>query len=153
MFTITLKNNKTFECSENDTLMEGARKSGIILEHSCLSGRCSSCRVMVDAGLSEPTTDELALSDNEKDLGYILSCVRAPKSDMVIQAEDLSEYKITAPKTWPAKINKIEKLTDDVLKVELRFPPTQPLNFLAGQYVNVDKREHKKKLFHWEFIK
>jgi CDP-4-dehydro-6-deoxyglucose reductase len=99
---------------------------------------------MVDSGLSEPTTVELALSEKERDLGYILSCVRAPKSDMVIQAEDLSEYKITAPKTWPAKINKIEKLTDDVLKVELRFPPTQPLNFLAGQYVNVIKGNIKR---------
>ncbi len=144
MFTISLKNNKTFQCSENETLIEGARKAGIILEHSCLSGRCSSCRVMVETGLSEPTTVEMALSEKEKEAGYILSCVRAPKSDMVIQAEDLSEYKIAVPKTLPAKINKIEKLTEDVIKVALRFPPNQPLNFIAGQYVNLIKGNIKR---------
>jgi CDP-4-dehydro-6-deoxyglucose reductase len=144
MFQISLTNNKTFQCSENETLIEGARKAGIILEHSCLSGRCSSCKVMVNSGLSEPTTVEMALSEKEKEAGYILSCVRTPKSDMVIQAEDLSEYKIAVPKTLPAKINKIEKLTEAVIKVELRFPPTQPLNFIAGQYVNVIKGNIKR---------
>ena len=144
MFTITLKNNKTFQCSENDTLIEGARKAGITLEHSCLSGRCSSCKVMVDDGLSEPTMDEVALSQKEKKDGFILSCVRTPKTDMVIQAEDLSEYKLAVPKTLPAKISNIEILTEDVLKVTLRFPPNQPLNFLAGQYVNVIKGNIKR---------
>lgn len=70
--------------------MEGARKFGIILEHSCVSGRCSSCKVKVDSGNSAPTTVELGLSDEEKKAGNILSCIRKPKSDMVIQAEDLS---------------------------------------------------------------
>ncbi|MFZ2430087.1 MAG: FAD-binding oxidoreductase [Lutibacter sp.] len=144
MYLISLKNNKTFECSENDTLIEGARKAGITLEHSCLSGRCSSCKVMVDDGLSEPTMDEVALSQKEKEDGFILSCVRTPKTDMVIRAEDLSEYKLAVPKTLPAKINNIEKLTEDVLKVTLRFPPNQPLNFMAGQYVNVIKGNIKR---------
>ena len=144
MFQISLKNNKTYQCSENETLIEGARKSGIILEHSCLSGRCSSCMVMVDSGWSEPTTVELALSEKEREQGFILSCVRTPKSDMVIQAEDLGEYKIAVPKTFPAKINKIERLTEDVLRVELRFPPSQQLNFIAGQYVNLIKGNIKR---------
>ncbi len=144
MYQISLKNNKRFECSENETLVEAARKSGIIIEHSCLSGRCSSCKVKVDSGLSEPTTEEFSLNNKEREDGYILSCIRTPKSDMQIQAEDLSEYGITIPKTLPAKINRIEKLTEDVIKIELRFPPTQKLNFIAGQYVNVIKGNIKR---------
>lgn len=144
MYEISLKNNKNFRCSENETLVEAARKSGIILEHSCLSGRCSSCKVKVDSGLSEPTTEEFSLNNKEREDGYILSCIRTPKSDMLIQAEDLSEYDISIPKTLPAKINKIEKLTEDIIKIELRFPPTQKLNFIAGQYVNVIKGSNKR---------
>ncbi len=144
MHKISLKNNREFQCSDNETLVEAARKSGITLEHSCLSGRCSSCKVMVDSGLSEPTTAEISLSEKEKEAGYILSCIRKPKSDMSIQAEDLSEYGISTPKTLPAKINKIEKLTEDVIKVELRLPPNQLLNFIAGQYVNVIKGNIKR---------
>lgn len=144
MYNITLKSSVIFQCSENDTLVEGARKAGITLEHSCLSGRCSSCKVIVDSGLSTPTTAELALSQKDKELGYILSCVRKPKSHMDIQAEDLSAYGIVMPKILPAKINKIENLTEDVLKVTLRFPPKQALNFISGQYVNIIKGNIKR---------
>ncbi len=144
MYQISIKDNKTFRCTENETLVEAARKSGIILEHSCLSGRCSSCKVKVDSGLSEPTSEEFSLNNEEREGGFILSCIRTPKSDMQIHAEDLSEYGISIPRTLPVKINKIEKLTEDVIKIELRFPPTQKLHFLAGQYVNVIKGNIKR---------
>lgn len=144
MHLISLKNNKSFQCSDNETLIEGAKKSGIILDHSCLLGRCSSCKVLVNSGLSEPTTTELALSAKDISAGYILSCVRKPKSDMEIQAEDLSEYGIVVPKIVPAKINKIELVADDILKVVLRFPPNQTLSFISGQYVNIVKGNIKR---------
>ena len=144
MYLISLKDNKNFQCSENETLIEGARKAGIILEHSCLSGRCSICKVKVDSGISEAASAELGLNDEEKAAGNILSCIRKPKSDMVIQAEDLSEYGIVTPKTIPAKINSIELVTEDVIKVTLRFPPNQSLHFVAGQYVNIIKGNTKR---------
>ncbi len=144
MHVISLKNNREFQCSENETLVEAARKSGIILEHSCLSGRCSSCKVKVNSGLSESTTTEISLNEKEKVDGYILSCIRTPKSNMSIQAEDLSEYPISPPKTFPAKIKSIVKLTNDVLRIELRLPPNQIFNFIPGQYVNVIKGTIKR---------
>lgn len=144
MFQITLKNNKAFQCSESETLVEGAKKANIILEHSCLSGRCSSCKVKVESGVSTTDQDEHPLSEVEKNEGYILSCIRKPKSDMHILAEDLSEYNIPASKTHPSKINLIEKLSPDVLKITFRFPPNQEFTFLPGQYVNIIKGPIKR---------
>jgi CDP-4-dehydro-6-deoxyglucose reductase len=144
MHLISLKNNKSFQCSENDTLVEGAKKAGMTLEHSCLSGRCSSCKVVVESGVSESTTTELGLSDQDKEAGNILSCVRKPKSDMVLQAEDLSEYGMVTSKTVPAKISSIQIVAEDVIKVILRFPPNQSLKFISGQYVNIIKGTIKR---------
>jgi CDP-4-dehydro-6-deoxyglucose reductase len=144
MYNISLKNNKTFQCSEDDTLIEGARKSNIILEHSCLIGRCSSCKVKVDSGISEPIAPELSLTEKEKNEGFILSCIRTPKSNIVLEAEDLSKYNLSIPKTFPAKINSLQKLTDDILRVELRLPPNQLLNFVAGQYINIIRGNIKR---------
>lgn len=48
------------------------------------------------------------------------------------------------PKIVPAKINSIEKLTDDVIKVVLRFPPNQSMSFIAGQDVNIIKGNIKR---------
>jgi CDP-4-dehydro-6-deoxyglucose reductase, E3 len=144
MHRISLKNNINFICSESDTLVEGARKSGVILEHSCLTGRCSSCKVKVGKGLSQETISEIALTQEEIDEGFILSCIRVPKSDMHIEAEDLSDYSISAPRTYPAKIKSILKLTKDVIRVELRLPPNQVFNFIPGQYINVIKGDIKR---------
>ena len=47
MFEIKLKNNKTFTCDKDSTIFEAAKKSNIVLEHSCLSSRCRSCVVKV----------------------------------------------------------------------------------------------------------
>ena len=139
MYQISLKSNKTFTCDEDSTIFEAAKKSNIVLEHSCLTGRCSSCKVLVKSGLSESKTFELGLNSSDKEKGYILSCVRKPKSDMYIEAEDLSDYVINNSKTIPAKISLIELLTEDILKVTLRFPPNQSLQFISGQYADIIK--------------
>ncbi|WP_200980074.1 FAD-binding oxidoreductase [Echinicola sp. 20G] len=134
---IFLKNNRSFECGEHETIFEGAKSAGIVLEHSCLNGRCSSCKVQVMKGSSEPLMEELPLKDEDKNNNFILSCIRKPISDMEINAEDLGKYNIPAVKTLPTKIQSIEKLNDTVIKVVLRFPPNQAIEYLPGQYVDI----------------
>ena len=137
MFKISLKNNKIFSCGENENLVEAARKSGVILDHSCLSGRCSSCKIKVKDGLSKPLSAEISLDEGEEERGFILACVRAPKSDMVLEAEDLSAYQVPFKETFPAKIDSLEKYSDDLIKVELRLPPSREFRYLSGQYLDV----------------
>ncbi|WP_298247471.1 2Fe-2S iron-sulfur cluster-binding protein [uncultured Christiangramia sp.] len=125
MHKIFLRNNIFFNCLENDTLVEGARKSGVVLDHSCLTGRCSTCKVKVFSGESHPVIDELSIDSEELREGYILSCVRVPSSDMELDTEDLSQYSIATPKTFPAKIYSISILTEGIIKAEVRLPPNQ----------------------------
>ena len=144
MYKISLRNNKIFSCGENENLIEAARRAGIMLDHSCLSGRCSSCKTKVESGSSKPLSPEISLSEEEREEGYILSCIRAPISDMVLDVEDLGEYNLSLPKTVPAKIESLNKMTEDVIRVELRFPKNQGLNFISGQYIDVIRGTHKR---------
>lgn len=137
MYTITLRNKKSFGCSEQETLVEAAKNQGIILDHSCLSGRCSTCKIKVISGKSSPKEIEKALSLDDKTKGYILSCIRVPESDMVLDTEDLSDFNIPAKKTIPAKIDSIKKFNKNLIKIELRLPPTQHFEYLSGQYLDV----------------
>lgn len=137
MFKITLLDGKTFLCKESESIVEGARRNELFLDHSCLSGRCSSCKVKVIDGSTITDSDELPLSASEKNENYILACVRKPVSDIELDAEDLSQYGFTSPITVPAKINSITPLTEDIIQVGLRLPPNQTPHFLEGQYVNV----------------
>lgn len=144
MYKISLLDGKTFECESNETIISGALRNGIFLDHSCLTGRCSSCKFKVVSGQTVCEEEEIPLSHAEKEEGYILSCIRKPNSDLLLDAEDLSEYGLIKPKTVPAKISDIKRLTEEVIQVKLRFPPNQKPFFIEGQYVNVIKGNLKR---------
>ena len=137
MFKISLKNNKSFICDSKSTIFEAAKNNNIILEHSCLSSRCRSCIVKVTSGSTINKEDEFVLSDNDKNQNFVLSCNAKPLSDLELDVEDLGNVKLFDKKIIPSKINSIEKLTDDVVKVTLRIPPNSNFEFNSGQYINL----------------
>jgi len=139
LFKITLKNNKSFSCDSGSTIFDAARKNNINLEHSCLSARCRSCIVKVISGSIINIEDELVLTETDKNENFILSCNAKPISDLELDIEDLGDIKFFEKKIIPSKINLIEKLTDDVIKVVLRLPQNSNFKFNSGQYVNIIK--------------
>ena len=141
MFEIALGNNKKFYCDENTTIFDDAKNANILLEHSCLSARCRSCAVKIISGQTQNVEDELVLTGDEKKQNYVLSCNAKPLSDLILDIEDLGDVTIFSKKIVPSKIDALAKLTDTVLKVTLRLPPTANYNFNAGQYVNLIKGE------------
>jgi CDP-4-dehydro-6-deoxyglucose reductase len=139
MFLIKLNNNKTFTCDKDSTIFEAAKKSNIVLEHSCLSSRCRSCVVKVLSGKTINKEEELVLTEEDKNENFVLSCNAKPLSDIELDIEDLGQITLFEKKIIPSKINIIEKLTDDILKIVLRIPPNSNFNFNSGQYVNIIK--------------
>ena len=139
MFLIRLKNNKTFFCDKDSTIFDAAKKNNIVLEHSCLSSRCRSCVVKVLSGKTINMEEELVLTEEDKNEGFVLSCNAKPLSDIELDIEDLGEITLFKKKIIPSKINIIEKLNDDVLKIVVRIPPNSNFNFNSGQYVNIIK--------------
>ena len=139
MFLIKLKNGKTFTCDKDSTIFEAAKKRNIVLEHSCLSSRCRSCLVKVLPGKTINKEEELVLTEEDRNAKFVLSCNAKPLSDLELDIEDLGEITLFDKKITPSKISKIEKLTDDVMKVVLRLPPNSNFNFNSGQYVNITK--------------
>ncbi|AZQ61556.1 2Fe-2S iron-sulfur cluster binding domain-containing protein [Flammeovirga pectinis] len=144
MYSIKLRNNTTFTASDNETIFEAAKKNNIHLEHSCLKARCSACKVKVVDGETEVIENDLILSNNERKEGYILSCNTKALSDVILDIEDLGNIELFESKIVPAKINAIDKLTDDVIQVELRLPPTVNFKFNPGQYINLIKGTTKR---------
>lgn len=70
------------------TLLVSAIKAGIDPPFSCQIGACSTCRAKVKSGLVE-MEDDSALSQDEIDEGWVLTCTSHPKSaDVVIDYDD-----------------------------------------------------------------
>lgn len=139
MFKISLKNNKSFSCDRESTIFEAAKQNNINLEHSCLSARCRSCIVKVVSGSTLNREDELVLTKADRNENFVLSCNAKPTTDLILDIEDLGEITLFEKKIIPSKISVIEKLTDDVIKLVLRFPPNSNFKFNSGQYVNIIK--------------
>lgn len=137
MVSVELTNGKRFDAQEHESLLDAAARAGIHLSYSCKTGRCSSCKCRLISGTTEALHDAIGLGTQEKSEGWILSCVSAAATDIMLEAEDLGDLHIPDAKTLPCRISQIDFLAPDVVRVFLRFPPTADFQFLPGQYVDV----------------
>jgi CDP-4-dehydro-6-deoxyglucose reductase, E3 len=144
MFTIKLKNGKSFQCADNSTIFEAARGEGVFLEHSCLSARCRSCIMQLTEGITKDKKDDLVLSSEEKASNLVLSCNAIPITDIELDIEDLGGLEIFEKRISPAKINAINYLTDEVIEIIMRLPPSAKFDYHPGQYVNISYGEIKR---------
>ena len=137
MSTALLSNGKTFEAPAATSLLDAAKAAGLVLEHSCRSGRCSSCKTRLLSGAVAPIKPDLSLSEAERAQGWILTCASAAASDVSLDIEDLGLPADIVVKTLPSRIASLQRLGPDVIKVELRLPPGTVFRYLPGQSIDV----------------
>jgi CDP-4-dehydro-6-deoxyglucose reductase len=134
---VRLSNDKSFACEGHASVLAGAEAAGLVLEHSCRTGRCSSCKARVLAGATQALRPEEGLSAPEIEAGWILTCVRAAIEDVQLDVADLGDVVRHPRRILPCRIHSLTRLAPDVMRVVLRLPPTAALGFLPGQFVDV----------------
>lgn len=137
MHNVTLETGRSFPADPAATILDAARNAGVTLEYSCRTGRCGICKAPVVSGTTTVLRVEESLSDTEAAAGLILTCCRAATSDLTLDIEPLDRLAGLEIKTMPSRIVTIDRLAPDIVKVVLKTPPTSPLQFLPGQYVDV----------------
>ncbi len=137
MPVVTLGNAKQFSCTEDNNILDAAKAHGLVLEHSCKTGRCGICKAKVVGGSTQVLQEESGLSQEEINAGFILTCCRTVTQDIELDSEDLGALADIKIQTLPSKIDSITCLAEDIIKVVLRLPPNGTFNFLPGQYINI----------------
>jgi CDP-4-dehydro-6-deoxyglucose reductase len=137
MSAVTLANGAGFEAGPDETLLDAARRQGLVLEHSCRTGRCGVCKAPVLSGETRAIGNEEALTPAEQAQGVVLTCARAAVTDVALGIEDLGRLAGIEVKTLPARVDSVEALAPDVVRVVLRLPPSAGFAFLPGQYIDV----------------
>lgn len=134
---ITAAGGRSFELEPDESVLAAAERHGITLAYSCRAGRCSTCKALPREGTTRALQPELGLQTSEREEGWILTCVRTAETDVVLAVDSEVDQALPAPRTLPARVNRIQPAAPGVMKVWLRLPPSAQWDYLAGQHVDV----------------
>jgi CDP-4-dehydro-6-deoxyglucose reductase len=138
----------TIEVNDGETVLEAALRSGHVIPYSCRGGTCGSCLGKVCEGsVDYPDGRPLALSEQEQAEGKALFCQARPSSDLVIEAREIDAANDVQIRIMPCRIMQLEKLAPDVMKLSLKLPANERLQFLAGQYIDFLLRDGRRRSF------
>lgn len=126
-----------FTVNEGENILDAALRQGLSLPYSCRGGTCGSCKGKVVQGeVAYPHGTPPALSAVERAAGMALFCQAQPRGDLVIEIREPYSADELPLKKLPARVIKKEFLAPDVVRLYLKLPTAERLQFLAGQYVD-----------------
>jgi len=137
MHRVTLQpSGLQFEVEEGESVLGAALRQGYVLPYGCKNGACGSCKgKLLEGTLDYGVYQKKALPDEEKAQGKALFCQAKPLTDIVVEARTLGAAKDIQIKTLPCRVQKMERLADDVMALHVKLPANERLQFLAGQYL------------------
>jgi propane monooxygenase reductase component len=127
-----------FEVDEDETILRGAFRQGLMLMHGCKEGQCSACKsFLLDGEVDLDKYSTFALNDFEKEEGWTLLCRAHAMSDLEIELINYDEEVLrsgVALHTEVMRVEAIEPLTHDIHRLVLAG---SAFTYKPGQYVDI----------------
>jgi len=131
-----------------ETLLEAGLRAGVPMPYECRSGGCGVCKCAILQGTVDyGAYQESALTDVERRAGKALLCCATPLSDVELECEGIRIVTDIPVRTFQARVQRLEPLSEDVMRVVLQPLDPEPVRFHAGQYLNVVLEERERRAF------
>src|ERR1700744_3568987 len=128
-----------FEVDEDETVLRGAFRQGLMLMHGCKEGQCAACKsFLLDGEVDVEKYSTFALNDFEKEEGWTLLCRAHAESDLEVELINYDEEMLrsgVALQTVTMRVEKIEELTHDIRRLVLSG--NENMEFRPGQYADI----------------
>lgn len=149
MFKIRLEpHGREIHVRAEQSVLDAALAAGLNIPHSCKAGHCGSCRARLLAGeIHYPRGRPAGLTAGDAARARVLLCQSLPRSDLVVETRLVTRAPEIEIKRLPCRIAGKTLLAPDVLRVALRLPAVEPLEFRAGQYLDVLLDDDRRRSF------
>src|SRR5210317_570864 len=143
-YQVTIQSSgHSFSVESSESVLDAALRQGIILPYGCRNGQCGSCMGEVLSGSVDyhgGLPDALDADDVMHNKA--LFCQARANSDLTINVREVDAARDIEVKTLPCRVNRLEHLAHDVVRIYLKIPEAQRMQFLAGQYIDVLLKDH-----------
>jgi NAD(P)H-flavin reductase/quinol-cytochrome oxidoreductase complex cytochrome b subunit/ferredoxin len=130
----------------DETLLDAGLRQGLPLPFECRNGACGVCVCRVEQGaLTHRPYQRAALSDAAKAQGKALLCCAVPLEDVAVVVDAWAAG--PAQRETTARVARMERLADDVMRLWLALPGGERMRFAAGQYLNVILEDGQRRAF------
>jgi CDP-4-dehydro-6-deoxyglucose reductase, E3 len=132
-----------------ETILEAGLRAGLALPYDCRAGGCGVCKCTVLNGRVDPGPyQRAALTDAMRAQGQVLMCCAVPQEDVELEVEGVvSLTEAAAPRRWHARVQRMERLSPDLMRLHLVLPVGERIVFTAGQYINIVLDDGAKRAF------
>jgi len=127
------------ECRPNEIVSDASYRQRINIPLDCRDGVCGTCKSFCESGeyeLGDYVPDE-AMTEDEEEAGYVLTCQMTAKSDCIIRIPATSDVAKTSISTFAGELASNDRLSDTALGFSIKLDDRASLGFLPGQYVNI----------------
>jgi CDP-4-dehydro-6-deoxyglucose reductase len=136
-FTVTVSpSGHQFSVEPGEAILDAAIRQGVALPYGCRGGRCGACVAPLLSGEISYPGDIVpeALEGQQPD--RCAPCAALAESDLTIQVREAESAADIEVKTLPCRVQQIDHLSHDVVRLKLKLPDNQRLQFMAGQYLD-----------------
>lgn len=135
-----------FTTQTGESILDAAERQGIALPYGCRNGMCGSCAGTLLSGAVTYPAEMEDVGDGSPD-NRCLTCKAVPSSDIRIQIHEVETAQEIEVRTLPCKVERMERLAHDVMRIYLKLPESQRLQFLAGQYLDFLLDDGRRRAF------
>jgi CDP-4-dehydro-6-deoxyglucose reductase, E3 len=138
MHKVTVQpSGQQFEVEPGEAVLTAALRQGVMLPYGCKNGACGSCKGKIVSGAVDyGHYHARVLTEAERSHGKALFCQAKPLGELVIECRTIGAAKDIAVRLLPCRVQKLTRVADDVMILQLKLPANERLQFLAGQYID-----------------